>query len=531
MSWAQDFANAKRASIVEVVRENGFELTQESATAWRGVEHDSLVVDSSKNSFYWNSTQQYGDPIDFLMSVMGVESIQQAVRQLNDGKYSRAPVSVTVDAPAFEYRTKNSPDFSRVNDYLTIARGIDPGLVAVLHQKGFIQQDLAGNAVFVWAKNGRRVGASIQGTEINYDTHGARGTAKRIMKDSEANFGFNFSIGKPSQLLVFEAPIDALSYLSMHPKTADTMFLAMDGLKPETVIRGISYMYDLSGEPPSAVGFGVDNDRAGHMFFDKMLLEHQYVVTGTGAALPYFNLIPHDLQISLGKIGYLREVGVETGVDWRDLAAIEKAETNLDDLHVEANGFGFHSAFIEDAGAAYSSDEYTARATELAVALESVASANQRDFDRLVRELQPELGDPQRQALVEKIASYAQQYRAGYEPVARPLKDWNDALRDLHVESVAKEFDSHVYVKADQELVVGEVMDVDGNRSYQAVNRFDQTVGFFEAESPQEMAYLIKVYGYNAVDKQDERKSERGKLKQPEWAPQQLSGLERSLGG
>lgn len=148
-----------------------------------------------------------------------------------------------------------------------------------------------------------------------------------------------------------------------------------------------------------------------------------------------------------------------------------------------------------------------------------------------MRELQPEIGDPQRQALVEKIASYAQQYRAGYEPVAHPLKDWNDALRELHVESVAAEFDSHLYVKADQELVVGEVMDVDGNRSYQAVNRFDQTIGFFEAESPQEMAYLIKVYGYNAVDKQDERKAERGKSKQQEWVPQQISGLQRSLGG
>lgn len=36
--------------------------------------------------------------------------------------------------------------------------------------------------------------------------------------------------------------------------------------------------------------------------------------------------------------------------------------------------------------------------------------------------------------------------------------------------------------------------------------RFDQTVGFYEADSAHEMAFLLKNYGYQAVDREDQKK-------------------------
>ncbi|MFP7306474.1 hypothetical protein SFC81_02715 [Enterococcus faecalis] len=36
--------------------------------------------------------------------------------------------------------------------------------------------------------------------------------------------------------------------------------------------------------------------------------------------------------------------------------------------------------------------------------------------------------------------------------------------------------------------------------------RFDQTVGFYEADSAHEMTFLLKNYGYQAVDREDQKK-------------------------
>ena len=187
MSWMEDFKSAKQASIVDVVQRNGFNLEQESSISWRGVEHDSLVIDARKNTFFWNSRQEHGDPIDFMMKVVGVESMQDAVKLLNDPSLSRAEIVQHKTEP-FQYSDRNSKDFTRANNYLTIARGLNPQLVATLHQKGFIQQNQNGDVVFVWAKSGRRVGAATQGTTIDYDENGHRGTTKRIMKNSEPQF-------------------------------------------------------------------------------------------------------------------------------------------------------------------------------------------------------------------------------------------------------------------------------------------------------------------------------------------------------
>lgn len=46
----------------------------------------------------------------------------------------------------------------------------------------------------------RDCGASYQGTFIDYERFGERGTYKHIDKNSTANHGFNLKIGDPKQL-------------------------------------------------------------------------------------------------------------------------------------------------------------------------------------------------------------------------------------------------------------------------------------------------------------------------------------------
>lgn len=51
---------ANSASIVEYARSAGIALRQTGSDEFKGVEHDSLVITPSKNSFYWNSRQVHG---------------------------------------------------------------------------------------------------------------------------------------------------------------------------------------------------------------------------------------------------------------------------------------------------------------------------------------------------------------------------------------------------------------------------------------------------------------------------------------
>lgn len=49
---------------------------------WRGVVHDSLVVDDAQDYFYWNSEGVCGGPIEYLMHVRGM-SYRQAIEYIN----------------------------------------------------------------------------------------------------------------------------------------------------------------------------------------------------------------------------------------------------------------------------------------------------------------------------------------------------------------------------------------------------------------------------------------------------------------
>ena len=51
----EEIDKAEKASIIELADKIGVELIQTSHDQLKGVEHDSLVIIPSKNSWYWNS--------------------------------------------------------------------------------------------------------------------------------------------------------------------------------------------------------------------------------------------------------------------------------------------------------------------------------------------------------------------------------------------------------------------------------------------------------------------------------------------
>lgn len=92
---------------------------------------------------------------------------------------------------------------------------------------------------FLWKdpQTKETVGASYQGTFIDYERFGERGTYKHIDKNSTANHGFNLKIGDPKQLKFFESSIDLLSYAALNrDQLNDTWLVSMEGLKHQVMM-------------------------------------------------------------------------------------------------------------------------------------------------------------------------------------------------------------------------------------------------------------------------------------------------------
>lgn len=326
-------AEAKKTSITSVMDDLGMDYIDMRNFA-QGIEHDSLMIDKRKNHFYWNSQIEngqvvHGDVIDFV-SMFSDMSHLEALNYLTQEHHERLKKAEIKDIPKepFQYYFEHNPDFSHVTDYLVNERKLSATLVAILHEKGFIQEDKYKQSIFVWADTGKAVGASIIGSEYNPEKF-KRGCFKGIARNSETDFGFNVSIGTPTKLYVFESPVDLLSYWSMNPQLENCMLAEMEGLKEQSIYKFINQMYVSKGAlPHEGIYIGVDNDRAGHRFFDN-LSKLSYVINETGQETHFKKLIPHDLDIPKENIPIYQEAGASFQVDWRAIAATHKALTNF----------------------------------------------------------------------------------------------------------------------------------------------------------------------------------------------------------
>lgn len=78
-------------------------------------------------------------------------------------------------------------NIEQVKNYLHDERKIDNRLTDWLHNRGLLDQDKLDNAIFVERDlfTNKIVGSVKQGTHIDYEKYGKRGTAKSIDKNSE----------------------------------------------------------------------------------------------------------------------------------------------------------------------------------------------------------------------------------------------------------------------------------------------------------------------------------------------------------
>ena len=492
---------AKKIAITSVMDDQGMDYIDMRNFA-QGIEHDSLMIDKRKNHFYWNSQIENGkvvngDVIDFVSRFYDMSHLE-ALNYLTQERHERLKKTESIAKPKepFHYYFEHNTDFSHATDYLVNQRKLSPTLIATLHEKGFIQEDKYNQCIFVWSDTGKAVGASVIGSEYNPEKF-KRGRFKGIAKNSEANFGFNLTIGTPDKLYIFESPIDLLSYWSMNPQLENCMLAEMEGLKEQSVYKFINQMYISKGSlPQEGIYIGVDNDQASHRFFDN-LSKLSYVINETGQEINFKKLIPHDLDIPKENIPAYQEAAEAFNVDWRAIAATHKALTNFNTEGKTANSWNVDQYFSGE------NFDLVLESKKVAEQLSGIETAfKEYDFQKLFR-IDEGIDPIELHGLHQKVSSYYEDYRnLGYRPTDVLVKDWNDSLRYRVLVQLEARLLESVYERNGKEQM--RFYKDEERKKYVAVSQDSQFhEPFFEADSPEEAALLVKNYGFQAVDKED----------------------------
>ena len=218
-----------------------------SGKEYRWKTHDSLTV--CGNKWFRHSQSKGGFPVDFVMEFYG-KSFPEAVQMLT-GELSEAQPEVD-PAPSLAFRLplRNVTNANILN-YLTQERKLSPSLVNFFIAAGDIYEDAAHhNVVFV--------GRDSDGHPRYASSHGIQEKFRRDAAGAEKAFGFAHR-GTDKQLLVFEAPIDLLSFIELFPKNwQQHNYLSLDGVSGKALQQFLSERPDVE-----RVFLCLDADKAG----------------------------------------------------------------------------------------------------------------------------------------------------------------------------------------------------------------------------------------------------------------------------
>lgn len=243
-------ANSK--NILDVAESLGMGL-ERSGGSYTWSEHDSFVLTPKRNSFYWNSRQVGGGPIQMVQAVKEC-SLAQAVDYLQELDVKAFDASKEPPKKTFHYYMKEATNLSMAEDYLMNERQLSEETIHYFVSEGLLAQSTYKDKktgetepVIVFKhkdSSGKIQGVALQGIVEDYNKHN-RGRLKRTFGDGF--IGLSIKVGnpptfqqatseKPLKLIVFEAPIDLMSYYELHKDTiGDAVLLTMNGLRKETV--------------------------------------------------------------------------------------------------------------------------------------------------------------------------------------------------------------------------------------------------------------------------------------------------------
>ena len=239
-----DKANA--VDLEKFLRAQGETLVR-SGKEYRWKAHDSLTVCGSK--WFRHSQSKGGFPVDFVMEFYG-KSFPEAVQMLTGETGEVQPEADPAPSPAVRLPPRNVTNANILN-YLTQERKLSPSLVNFFIIAGDIYEDAAHhNVVFV--------GRDADGHPRYASSRGIREKFRQDTAGAEKAFGFAHR-GTDKQLLVFEAPIDLLSFIELFPKNwQQHNYLSLGGVSGKALRQFLSERPDVE-----RVFLCLDADKAG----------------------------------------------------------------------------------------------------------------------------------------------------------------------------------------------------------------------------------------------------------------------------
>ena len=239
-----DKANA--VDLERFLRAQGETLVR-SGKEYRWKAHDSLTVYGNK--WFRHSQSKGGFPVDFVMEFYG-KSFPEAVQMLTGEPGEAQPEADPAPPPAFRLPLRNITNANILN-YLTQERKLSPSLVNFFTAAGDIYEDAAHhNVVFV--------GRDADGHPRYASSRGIQEKFRLDAAGAEKAFGFAHR-GTDKQLMVFEAPIDLLSFIELFPKNwQQHNYLSLGGVSGKALRQFLSERPDVE-----RVFLCLDADKAG----------------------------------------------------------------------------------------------------------------------------------------------------------------------------------------------------------------------------------------------------------------------------
>ena len=252
---------AGRTDLVALLRSRG-ETLKKLGSEWEWKFHDERVTIRG-HLWFDQYTQKGGDAVDFFTYFYG-ESEEQAAAMLLNCSLSDLEKLPARSPPTFPRSKQEEPkqlaipaahsNMRRVFAYLCQTRGIDPEVVSAFARKGLLYESADHhNAVFV--------GRDEQGKIRHLHARGTLTSShfRQTLPGSQGEFSFHWQ-GASGKLYAFEAPVDMLSYISLHPEGwQNHTYVALCGVSAAPIHRLLEIQPQLE-----QVTLCLDNDEAGH---------------------------------------------------------------------------------------------------------------------------------------------------------------------------------------------------------------------------------------------------------------------------
>lgn len=247
MTYTQAQIDRANAANLEVFLRAQGETLVRSGKECRWKAHDSLTV--CGNKWFRHSQSKGGFPVDFVMEFYG-KSFPEAVQMLTGEPGEAQPEADPAPSPAFRLPLRNVTNANILN-YLTQERKLSPSLVNFFIAAGDIYEDAVHhNVVFV--------GRDADGHPRYASNRGINEKFRQDAAGAEKAFGFAHR-GTDKQLLVFEAPIDLLSFIELFPKNwQQHNYLSLGGVSGKALRQFLSERPDVE-----RVFLCLDADKAG----------------------------------------------------------------------------------------------------------------------------------------------------------------------------------------------------------------------------------------------------------------------------